>query len=94
MELDIEQLNKTVKELTAVCEQQDEQLKIKTSEVSDLTNSVVNLTTIIKNTQIVLASNREVFEDNEDLIGITDQLNKFVMSSGAIKVGAIKNAKN
>lgn len=54
--------------------------------------TIVDLTTVIKNIHIVLGARRDAFAGDKGLLAIMEELDKFVMSSGAIKAGVIANA--
>ncbi len=61
-------------------------------QCNNLNKSNQGLVEALKNVHIVLGSKIDLFKDDEGMNELMKELGKFIMSSGAIKSGVVKNA--
>ena len=80
-------------ELLTVMKEQEKQLKENVIAMENLTTTSVDLSDTIKNINIVLGSKKDLWAGDEVMNDLMNKLAHFVMSSGAIKLGVISNAK-
>lgn len=94
-------IQKTINDLLEICQDQKKQLLENISvidesklQITNLTKSAVDLSDAIKNIQRLLGSKMDLLKGDEELMKLTESLNTFIVSSGAIKLGVISNEMN
>lgn len=73
---------------------QKKAIESSTEQIKDLTTSAIGLSDSLKAIQRVLGSKTELIKEDKDLMEILKMLNEFVLSSSAIKLGAMGNGSN
>ena len=90
-----------IDDLVNACNEQKKQLEENVKTITDaeelitnLTNTSVGLSDSLKAIHLVLGRKKDMFKGDVEMEAIIDELAKFVLGSGAIKLGVISNAKN
>ena len=98
---EIKKVQTAIDELLDVCNQQKTQLQENIKTISEaeahsktLENSAVDMSDAMKAIHRILQSKKELFEGDQEMKAVLDSLATFVVSSGAIKLGVISNARN